>query len=109
EPWTVVGVMPPWFDFYGRTNINNDLFVPIGRVSSWGFMEDRNSHTVRVIARLKPNVSIQQAQSELSAVSLRLAAEFPASNTGVGPMTRSFLDHYIGDARQSLRVIFAAV
>ena len=109
EPWTVVGVLPPWFDFYGRTNINNDLFVPLGRVSTWGFMEDRNSHTVQVIARLKPNVSIQQAQSELSAVSARLAAQYPASNTGVGPMTRSFLDDYIGDARQSLRVIFAAV
>ncbi len=109
EPWTVVGVMPPWFDFYGRTNINNDLFVPLGLMSSWGFMEDRNSHTVRVIARLKPNVSIQQAQSELSAVSARLAAQYPASNTGVSVTTRSFLDDYIGDARQSLRVIFAAV
>ncbi|MCM3900447.1 MAG: ABC transporter permease, partial [Pyrinomonadaceae bacterium] len=30
EPWTVIGVMPSWFDFYGRTNINNDIFTPLG-------------------------------------------------------------------------------
>ena len=109
EPWTVIGVMPPWFDFYGRTNINNDLFKPIGRLHNLEFLQDRNSHTVQVTARLKPGVSIEQAQSELSAVAARLATQYPASNTGVGATTRSFLDDYVGDARQSLRVIFAAV
>jgi len=110
EPWTVIGVMPAWFDFYGRTNINNDIFVPLGRLN-WNqeFMQDRNSHTVSVTARLKPDVSIEQAQSQLSAIAARLASQYPASNTGVSATTRSFLDDYVGDARQSLRVVFAAV
>jgi putative ABC transport system permease protein len=109
EPWTVVGVMPAWFDFYGRTNINNDVFTPLGRLNNLEFMQDRKSHTVRVTARLKPGVSIEQARSELSAISARLAMQYPASNTGVGAVTRSFLDDYVGDYRQSLRVILAAV
>src|SRR5688500_12573063 len=109
EPWTVIGVMPPWSDFYGRTNINNDIFNPLGHFSNQSFMQDRNSHTVQVTARLKAGVSVEQAQSELSAISSRLAAEYPASNTGVGVTIRSFLDDYVGDARQSLRVTFAAV
>jgi predicted permease len=109
EPWTVIGVMPPWFDFYGRTNINNDLFTPLGRLSNQEFMQDRNSHTVRVTGRLKPGVSIEQARSEISAVSASLATQYPASNKGVGATIRSFLDDYVGDSRQSLRLIFTAV
>ncbi len=108
-PWTVIGVMPAWFDFYGRTNINNDFFTPLGRLHSQEFMQDRNSHTVRVTARMKPGVSVEQARSELSALAARLATVYPASNAGVGATTRSFLDDYVGDARQSLRVIFTAV
>jgi putative ABC transport system permease protein len=109
EPWTVVGVMPPWFDFYGRTNINNDLFTPLGRLSNLEFMQDRNSHTVRVTGQLKPGASIDQARFELSAIASRLATQYPASNKGVGATIRSFLDDYVGDARQSLQVIFTAV
>jgi predicted permease len=109
EPWTVIGVMPPWFDFYGRTNINNDVFTPLGRLNNLDFMQDRKSHTVRVTARLKPGVTIEQARAELSAISARMATLYPASNTGIGANTRSFLDDYVGDSRQSLRVVFAAV
>ena len=109
SPWTVIGVMPPWFDFYGRTNISNDIFVPLGYLNNLEFMQDRNSHTVRVTARMKPGVSIEQARSELSALSARMATQYPASNTGIGAATRSFLDDYVGDSRQSLRVIFTAV
>jgi predicted permease len=109
EPWTVIGVMPANFDFYGRTNINNDVFTPLGRLNNLEFMQDRSSHTVRVTARLKPGVSIEQARSELSALSARMATQHPSSNTGVGATTRSFLDDYIGDQSQSLRIIFAAV
>ena len=108
-PWTIVGVMPPGFDFYGRTNINNDFLIPLGSLADQEFMKDRNSHTVRVTGRLKPGVSIEQAAAELSAVAARLATQYPASNTGVAAMTRSFLDDYIGDARRSLLVIFVAV
>ena len=109
EPWTIVGVMPSWFDFYGRDNINNDVFTPLGHLTNLEFMHERKSHTVRVTARLKPGVSVEQARSELSAIAARLAMQHPSSNTGVGANTKLFIDDYVGDYRQSLRVIFAAV
>lgn len=109
EPWTVVGVMPAGFDFYGRANINNDFLMPLGRLTDQDFMKDRNSHVVRVTARLKPGVSLRQAQAQLSGLAGRIARQNPASNTGVGIRALSFLDDYIGDARTILMVIFAAV
>lgn len=109
EPWTVIGVMPSWFDFYGRTNINNDVFTPLGRLNQQEFMRDRNSHLVQVTARLKPGVTIEQAQSELNSISAQLATEYPSSNTGIGVTMRSFLDDYVGDSRSALRVISLAV
>ena len=109
EPWTVVGVMPAGFDFYGRTNLNNDFLIPLGSLADQDFMKDRNSHVVRVTARLKPGVTIGQASAQLNATAAQLATQYPASNAGVGAVTRSFLDDYIGDARRSLQVIFAAV
>jgi putative ABC transport system permease protein len=109
EAWTVIGVLPPTFDFYGRTNLNNDVFTPLGRLSNEDFMRDRDSHTVRVTARLKPDVSIERARSELSAIAARLAKQYPSSNTNIVVNLRSFLDDYVGDFRYALRVIFAAV
>ena len=109
EAWTVIGVLPPTFDFYGRTNINNDLFIPLGRLANEDFMQDRNSHALRVTARLKPDVTIENARAELNGVAARLSNQYPSSNTGIGVTLRSFLDDYVGDFRYALRVIFAAV
>ena len=91
EPWAIVGVMPSWFDFYGRTNINNDVFIPLGRLSNLDFMKDRNSHTVRVTARLKPGVSIEQAGSELNAISARLATACTVMRSLPAPCRRERL------------------
>jgi predicted permease len=109
EAWTVIGVLPPTFDFYGRMNINNDVFAPLGRLGDEDFMRDRNSHAVRVTARLKPDVSIESARAELNAIAARLATQYPSSNTSIGVTARYFLDDYVGDFRQALRVIFVAV
>jgi len=109
EAWTVIGVLPPTFDFYGRTNINNDFFAPLGRLGDEDFIRDRNSHAVRVTARLKPDVTIENARAELNAIAGRLSNQYPSSNAGSGVTLRSFLDDYVGDFRYALRVIFAAV
>ena len=109
ESWTVVGVMPAGFDFYGRTNINNDFLIPFGSLADEKFMSDRNSHAVRVTARLKPGVTIDQARSQLNDIAARLAIQYPASNANVSVLTRSFLDDYVGDSRRLLLVMLTAV
>jgi putative ABC transport system permease protein len=71
EPYTVIGVLAP--DFYHP--LPTDLYVP------WPVAElrakSRVSHDYGVIARLKPHITIAQAQAELSAIARRIDAETP--------------------------------
>src|ERR1043166_158747 len=61
--WTVIGVLPANFDFYGRSNLNNDIFLPlVGTFGDESFSRDRGSHPFRVIARLRRGVSEHQAE-----------------------------------------------
>ena len=109
ESWTVVGVMPAGFDFYGQTNLNNDFFIPLGRLAAQDFMQDRHSHPVMVTARLKPGVTIEQAHAEMKTIAAQLENQYPASNAGNGISLTSFMDDYVGDVRAALLVITAAV
>ena len=109
ESWTVLGVAPARFDFYGENNLNNEFFIPLGRLSDQQFMHDRKSHTVLVTARLKPGVGLEQARVQMSAIAARLSEQFPESNRGTGIRLRPFLDDYVSDARPALLMLMAAV
>src|ERR1035438_5113070 len=71
EPYTVIGVLAP--DFWQP--LPSDLFVPwpIAQLRA----KNRADHDFGVIARLKPNVSIAQAQAELSAIARRIDGQTP--------------------------------
>jgi putative ABC transport system permease protein len=71
EPYTVIGVLSP--DFW--QSLPSDLYVPwpIAQLRA----KDRADHDFGVIARLKPGVTLPQAQVELSAVARRIDAETP--------------------------------
>jgi putative ABC transport system permease protein len=109
EGWTVAGVMPPRFDFYGENSLNNQFFIPLGHLYDQQWMNDRDSHVVMVTARLKPGVSLEQARAQMGALAARLAEQFPESNRGAGVRLSSFLDDYVGDARPALLMLMAAV
>jgi predicted permease len=109
ESWTVAGVMPPQFDFYGENNLNNEFFIPLGQISDQPFMHERDSHAVMVTARLRPGVSLGQARAQMEALAARLAEQFPATNRGNGVRLTSFLDDYVGEARPALLMLMAAV
>jgi putative ABC transport system permease protein len=77
---TVVGVMPPGFaPFYGG---KIDLWEPINPQSPR--YSQRIDHWLMPIARLKPGVTLEQAQVEMDLIARRLEAEYPATNKGVG-------------------------
>jgi hypothetical protein len=82
ESWTVIGVLPAGFDFYGQHNLNNDFFIPLGRLAGQEYMRDRHSHPVWVTARMKPGVTIEQARTEMTAMAAQLEKQYPVSNTG---------------------------
>jgi len=109
ESWTVTGVTPANFDFYGQVNLNNDFFIPLGSIANRPYMRDRHSHPARVIARMKPGVTVEQALREMKSITARLQSQYPASNTGNSVEVTPLLDDYVGDVREALLVISGAV
>jgi putative ABC transport system permease protein len=109
ESWTVVGVMPGRFDFYGRNNIENDFFIPLGLQAEQEWMHHRQSHSLAVIARMKPAVMPGRARIEMSVIAQRLALQYPESEAGNQLELHSLTEDYVGDSRPALLVIWAAV
>jgi macrolide transport system ATP-binding/permease protein len=79
-PYTIVGVVDP--NFRGlRLGAPPDFYIPMSSSSSW-VTNGRNSRGIAITSRLKPGVSMEQAQAQLTAISARLAQAYPESNLG---------------------------
>jgi putative ABC transport system permease protein len=99
-PHTVIGVVP---EFYWRPY---ELFVPL-RPDSAG---SRTDHRLSVYGKLKPGVSLQQAQTELAGVAERLARAYPDSNDGWSVTLDSLYDWIVPqESRRGLYVLLGAV
>jgi predicted permease len=86
-PHTIVGVAPP--GFYGTfVGYPMQFWVPVSMQEKFTGgsyqLEDRGETWIEGFARLKPGVSIEQAQSELSTVAKRLENEYAETNRGRG-------------------------
>jgi putative ABC transport system permease protein len=96
---TVVGVMPPLLDdpllWNGRIDLWYLDFVDVNRQ-----IRDRTWYSV--VARLKPGVTLGQAQTEVKAIAARLAHDFPKTNSQRGLRVAPFPPDYIGDLGRTL-------
>jgi putative ABC transport system permease protein len=72
-PSAIVGVMPPKFQFPQ----NQQLWIPLSAVAA---NDARKARSVFSFARLKPGVTVESAQADLTAASARLAREFPEAD-----------------------------
>jgi putative ABC transport system permease protein len=103
--YAVVGVMPAEFFFPSR---GVELWIPLGYEPKV-FVERRQAHGLRAIARLRPGVTLTQAQSEMRAIASQLEREYPYTNTkmsvGLGP----FREWTIGGTRSPLLILLGAV
>jgi putative ABC transport system permease protein len=85
ERHEIVGVVPEAFRDIGRSQISAvarpQIFVPVIIDPT---RENRGNRIMRVVGRLRPRVSIEQAREELSAITAAMEAEFPSSNRGWG-------------------------
>ena len=101
--FTVVGIMPAGFEFPREA----ELWVPL----AWddNDRKTRSIHDYLVIARLKQNVSRQQAQAEMSTISSRLEKQYPEENSGWGAVVIPLREDLVGDMRLALLVLFSAV
>jgi putative ABC transport system permease protein len=98
----IVGVLPPGFDFPVATDI---WFTNVGSRSQL----HRRGNNFRAIGRLKANVSVQQAQTEMTAISERLGQQYPDTNKGVRVIVASLQREMVGDVESMLYLLLGAV
>ena len=103
QTYTVVGVMPTWFHFPDSP----EMWVPLEMtVKSLG---RRGGYSYRAIGRLKPGVTIAQAQADMSAVAKRLEEQFPETNRHVGAQVIALQERLAQDSRPQLLILLGAV
>jgi putative ABC transport system permease protein len=101
-PVTIIGVLPPESQFPPRI----ELFDTYNYDRNYG---RGGSHNDRVIARLKPGVTVAQAQSELSAIARRAAQQFPDTNKGWDVVVTPFRQYLFGGAETALPLLLGVV
>ncbi|MGH9767659.1 MAG: ADOP family duplicated permease [Blastocatellia bacterium] len=115
KAYTVIGVTAPGFQFPQRGEVparfrvatKIDLYLPFAFTPAE--MNDRLDERLAVIARLKPGVSVEQANSDMSAIARRLAEQYPRTNKGRGARLTPLQQQAVGKARKALLVLLGAV
>ena len=111
-PYVVIGIMPPGIQHVGGDyhslphGENVDLWWPMPLQP--GHMP-RGSHYLNAIARLRPGVARQTAESGLNVIAAQLAKDYPDSNTGQRIRLVSLKEEIVGRARLTLLVLLGAV
>jgi putative ABC transport system permease protein len=100
-PHTVIGVMPPGFEFPGTAG-------------AWTTMQtdplrNRGNHSWQVMGRLKHGVTIEQARLDLGRVATALETQYPASNLGWGVDVQTIREQQTGDIKPVLMLMMASV
>ena len=104
QSYTVIGVMPPGFRFAPFWATKAEIYAPLsGALQS----PSRTHQHLRVFARLKPGVSLEQARAEMATITARLEKEFPGTNREI--VVASLKEVVVGDIRPAMLVLLAAV
>lgn len=102
-PYTVIGILPREFHFTEK----RELMVPY--VISEAEKRRRTGTYLSVFARLKPDVSLEQARGEMNSIAAQLAQEYPQTNQEVGVTATPLSEQYLGEVKPALLTLFAAV
>jgi predicted permease len=100
--FTVIGVMPREFAFRQK---DADYFAPAG--FSAAELQNRRSHYLNVVARLKPGVTLERAREEMSAIAAELARLYP-ENRRTGATVVPVREELLGKVRTGLLVLMSA-
>lgn len=103
-PHTVVGVLPRDFQF--APSGASEFWLPL-EVQGWRLR--RNAYWEKPVGRLKPGVTMAEAQSEVSTLADNLAREYPESNATIGASVASLRDEIVGPVRPVLLLLMTAV
>ena len=108
RPYTVIGVMPA--DFHslpvGLLDAPAQFYRPVAEPPD---DTQRSSRHLRAIARLKPGVTLEEAQAEMDVIAQQLEKEYPATNTGGRVRLVPLREDLVGKARPALLMLLGAV
>jgi putative ABC transport system permease protein len=98
---TIIGIMPPHFDY----PVGVDAWAPLDLTAA---AADRSNHYLRVIGRLKPGASQAQAQAEIETIAAGLAAQYPTTNAGHSVRVVGLVADLVEGSQQFLMVLSGA-
>jgi putative ABC transport system permease protein len=106
RPFTIIGVMPPWFDF---PDSSTQLWTPVYHDKPEAAMTSYSNHMFRVVGRLKPGVSTAQGVADLSIISERVHnAHLNDPFVFRSAKSRPLLEHIVGEIKKPLYVLLEA-
>jgi putative ABC transport system permease protein len=115
KTYTIVGVMPEGFQFPGGSGTVLRIFTPAA-AELWvplaldaDTLSQRSSHSLNVIGRLKPGITVAQATAEMDAIQQRLEQQYPTFYVGSHVKVVPLAEQIVGTARQPLLILWGAV
>ena len=111
QSYTVVGVMPEGFSFPIQSDPQIELWTTTATLQEGRapLTVQRGNHALDVVGRLKPGVTIEQAQADLDAIAANLAGQYPETNAEFGVRVASLHTDLVRDIRSTLWILFGAV
>jgi predicted permease len=106
--YTIVGVMPPQFQFAPFWITQAEMWTPLV-LADRDRLHDRQGRSLRVFGRLKPGVSLAQAQAQVDTVAGRLAAAYPDSNAKLTISVVPLHEKVVGSVRRTLMLLLVTV
>ena len=104
EKYTVAGVMPQGFQLLDPY-VN--VWVPLAQApEDWA---NRGGHYLQVVARMKPGVTVEQADADVKTVMARISRDNPDEAAGLGAFVLPLRDQLAGDVRKPLMMLLVAV
>lgn len=104
--YTVIGIMPESYAYPSRV----EMWVPVGQLSDQASWKNRGNHPgLYGVGRLKPGVTMEQADADMNNLAANLEKQYPDTNTANRVRLRSLMEIFVSDIRRALWVIFGAV
>ena len=107
DNFTVIGIMPPRFEFVTKADVWTPLSGSLNPNSPWF---DRGNHMgLYALGKVRNGISVSQAESEMRQIGSQLEKEYPATNSGNGALTQSLQTVIVHEVRSTLLVLMGAV
>ena len=107
DTFTVIGIMPPRFEFVTKADIWTPLSGSLDPNSPWF---DRGNHMGLIaLGKVRKGISVSEAETEMRQIAAQLEKEYPAVNSGNGVLTHSLQTWVVSEVRSTLLVLMGAV